>query len=316
MKTSIANFISYNLRPAKQTERRLLLDFLRCASEIGLTNSDYRYVGMGGTMFYDFHLVHRFLGVNRMISLERDPRTHPRSAFNCPFDFIAVRNETVADFLASDRDEAVTIYWLDYDDGLGPNIIADVTSLGTRLKIGGFAFVTVYAEPPGILETLRSEQRLEHFQEHLGPFSRAFTAEDMENSNFPTTVHRVLMAAFKNAFAVRDDGIFHPLFQVLYRDSTWMVTVGGCFCSNAAAPAFVRRVRADLPFLTRGRPYKIPRSLNLTERERALFDMAVTKNDVNSAQAQSLQSIGFKKRDLDAYRDLIRFLPRYHESII
>ena len=82
MKASTATFISYDLRPAKQTERRLLLDFLRCSSEAGLTNSDYRYVGMGGTMFYDFHLIHRFLGINNMISLERDPKTHPRSEFN------------------------------------------------------------------------------------------------------------------------------------------------------------------------------------------------------------------------------------------
>jgi hypothetical protein len=160
MKGSTAKFVSYDLRPAKQTERRLLLDFLRCASEVGLTISDYRYVGMGGTMFYDFHLIHRFLGVNRMISLERDPAMHPRSAFNRPFEFITVSNESVADFLARDRDETVTIYWLDYDDGLGPEITADITSLGTRLKIGGFAFVTVYAEPPRILEALKPEQRL------------------------------------------------------------------------------------------------------------------------------------------------------------
>src|SRR5271154_94405 len=109
MKASTATFISYDLRPAKQTERRLLLDFLRCASVAGLANSDYRYVGMGGTMFYDFHLMHRFLGVNRMISLERDRKTYPRSTFNCPFDFITVYNETVGDFLARDRDETETI---------------------------------------------------------------------------------------------------------------------------------------------------------------------------------------------------------------
>src|SRR3954471_21253574 len=115
MKQSTANIVAYNLRPAKQTERRLLIDFLRCASEHGVANSDCRYVGMGGTMFYDFHLVHRFLGINNMVSLERDSKFHPRSTFNCPYDFITVKNETVATFLANDRDDSVTIYWLDYD---------------------------------------------------------------------------------------------------------------------------------------------------------------------------------------------------------
>jgi hypothetical protein len=110
-KSSTAKFIQYALRPAKQAERRILMDFLKCANEAGMTVSDCRYVGMGGTMFYDFHLMHRFLGVNQMISLERDPDTHPRSEFNCPFDFINVQNRTVADFLAVDSDDCATIYW-------------------------------------------------------------------------------------------------------------------------------------------------------------------------------------------------------------
>jgi hypothetical protein len=109
LKASTATFIPYGLRPAKQAERRLLLDFLKCANEAGLTVSDCRYVGMGGTMFYDFHLMHRFLGVNQMISLERDSDLHPRSVFNCPFDFIKVENKTVAEFLAADTDDKKTI---------------------------------------------------------------------------------------------------------------------------------------------------------------------------------------------------------------
>jgi hypothetical protein len=200
VKPSTAKFISYDLRPAKQAERRILLDFLKCANEAGITISDCRYVGMCGTMFYDFHLMHRFLGVNQMISLERDHNTFPRSKFNCPFDFIAVQKGTVAEFLAADRADATTIYWLDYDDGVGPDIVADIISLGTRVKIGGFAFVTVYAEPPGSLEKQDKDQRLEYFQENLGDFSVGLTVDDMGDLAFPGTVHRILVAAFKNAF--------------------------------------------------------------------------------------------------------------------
>jgi Putative O-methyltransferase len=314
-KSSTAKFIPYDLRPAKQAERRILMDFLKCANEAGMSVSDCRYVGMGGTMFYDFHLMHRFLGVNRMVSLERDPDTHPRSEFNCPFDFISVQNRTVADFLAADSDDCATIYWLDYDDGLGPDITADITSLGTRVKKGGFAFVTVYAQPPGFLEKQTTEQRLEYFQHQLGDFSVGLTTADMEQAAFPNTVYRVLMAAFKNAFASRVDGEFQILFQVEYKDSSTMITVGGCFSSTVDAPHILRRVKTDLPFLLKNPPYKI-RHLNLTERERVLFDMAVTKHRKNSAQANLLRVLGFKKKDFDAYRDLIRFLPRYHESII
>lgn len=315
MKRSTASFVPYNMRPAKQAERRILLDFLKCANEAGLTISDCRYVGMGGTMFYDFHLMHRFLGVSRMVSLERDPDIHPRCEFNCPFDFIEVENKTAAAFLAQDNDDVPTIYWFDYDDGFGPDIIADIISLGTGVKVGGFAFVTVYANPPGVLEKQTKEQRLEYFQQNMGDFAVGLTVDHMENDEFPNTVYQVLMAAFQNAFAARIDGRFQILFQVQYKDSTPMITAGGCFSGGETAPNILRRVKTDLPFLLRGSPYKI-RQLNLTERERVLFDMAVTKSRGNSKQANSLKLLGFKKRDFEAYRDLIRFLPRYHESII
>jgi hypothetical protein len=315
LKQSTAKFISYALRPAKQAERRILLDFLKCANEAGLTISDCRYVGMGGTMFVDFHLMHRFLGVNRMISLERDPDMHPRSAFNCPFDFISVRKQTVAEFLAADNDDATTIYWLDYDDGLGPDIAADIISLGTRVKVGGFAFVTVYAEPPGALERLTKELRLEYIQQNLGDFAAGLTENDVGDAAFPDTVRQILVAAFKNAFAARTDGQFQTLFQVQYKDTSQMMTVGGCFCEAARTPDIRDRIKTDLPFLLKTAPYKI-RHLNLTERERVLFDMAVTKSNPDSNQSAALKALGFGKRDFDAYRDLIRFLPRYHESII
>jgi hypothetical protein len=105
------------------------------------------------------------------------------------------------------------------------------------------------------------------------------------------------------------------LFQVQYRDTSDMMTIGGCFGVPKHLERIRQRVIADLPFLLRHQPYKI-RNLNLTERERTLFDLAVTRRRSNSHQANSLRSLGFRQEDFVAYRDLIRFLPRYHESII
>ena len=315
MKPSTAAFIPYNLRPTKQAERRILLDFLKCANEVGLSVSDCRYVGMGGTAFYDFHLMHRFLGINRMVSLERDPNIFPRCEFNRPFDFINVQNKTVASFLAEDDELVPTIYWFDYDDGFGPDIIADIISLGTQVRLGGFAFVTVYADPPGVLQKLNKEERLEYFHENMGDFAVGLTADELDNSRFSEAVHRVLTASFQNAFATRTDGKFQALFQIRYKDSVPMLTVGGCFSTSADAHDILSRVQSDLPFLLKTSPYQI-KHLNLTERERALFDIAVTKRRNISKQKNVLRSLGFEDKDFDAYCDLIRFLPRYHESII
>jgi hypothetical protein len=316
MKPSTAKNIAYNLRASKQAERRILIDFLKCANEAGVTISDCRYVGMGGTLFYDFHLLHRFLGVRRMISLERDAEMYKRSTFNCPYNFIKVRNETVSDFIERDRDNARTIYWLDYDDAISSDITVDINALGTRIKCGSFAFVTVYGEPPGALVKQNSEARLDYFVHNLGEYSDGLTREDMENSAFPKTVHYILVAALTHAFSARRDGKFLPLLQVQYKDSQSMITVGGCFCSEEAGNGIVERIKRDIPFLlSETLPYKI-KYLNLTERERALFDLAVTRKGAKSRQTSILQELGFKEQDLQAYKDLIRFLPRYYESII
>ncbi len=250
-----------------------------------------------------------------MTSLERDPKIHRRADFNRPYEFIRVEQSTVAEFLASDSDKTPTIYWFDYDDGLSEEITADIMSLGTRLTVGGFAFVTVCANPPGVLANRNKEERLEHFQQSFGDFSVGLTADDMENSQFPNTVHRILITAFKNAFAARPDGEFEPLFQVQYKDTSPMITVGGCLCHKKESKIIMSRMKRDLPFLLNSQPYKI-KNLNLTERERTLFDMAVTIRRSNSHQANFLRLLGFKPNDFEAYRDLIRFLPRYHESII
>lgn len=314
MKPSTANFISYDLRPAKQAERRMLIDFLKCANE-SVAVSGCRYVGMGGTRFYDFHLLHRFLGINDMVSLERDTQIFSRATFNCPYDFITVKQETVSDFLANDGEKSQTIYWLDYDDGLSPEIVADVLSLGTKARIGGFAFVTVTGEAPGALRNASPTERLDYFRTEFNDFSLGLTENDMEDGEFKNTVSKILVAAFQNAFAARQDGELKPLFRVIYKDTMWMVTVGGCFCTPKSTISIKKRMKKDLPFLLKDKPYTIA-SLNITEAERLLFDMAVTKRRANSRQANLLKSIGFKKHHLDAYQDLLRFLPRYSESII
>jgi hypothetical protein len=316
MRGSTAKFIAYDLRPAKQAERRVIIDFLKCANEAGIAVSDCRYVGMGGTVFYDFHLLHRFIGINNMISLEHDEQMYKRSVFNRPYDFIKLKNVTVADFLASDRSTSRTIYWFDYDSGIQPDVTTDIISLGSRMHPNSFAFVTVCSDPPGFLRGLKSGDRLDYFKNNFGDFAADLRPQDAENAAFSKTMSRILTHAFTNAFAARRDGMFDPILQVQYNDSSTMTTVGGVFCDSADCARIRMRVAKDLPFLqSENLPYEI-RRINFTDRERALFDMAATISRPDSKQAKKLKSLGFKDGDLKSYNELIRFLPRYYESII
>jgi len=317
MPRSTGKFISYDLRPAKQSERMILVDLLKAGGDSGLPIRDYRYVGMGANRFYDFLLIHRYLGITRMISLEHDEKFVNRARFNVPYKFIEVENSTAADFIAEDTSITPSVYWLDYDGGIGSHIIGDITSLSNRLKLGDFCFVTVFGGPPKVIDRANDADRLVWLQDSLGDVSGTVSIEDVERANFPDAVHKILMTTFQNVFAPRMDGKFIPLLQVEYSDSMPMVTVGGAFLSEGQAVGIRSKIKSVLPFLETAEQklYEI-RSLHLTERERQLFDGAVTATGRRSKEHNKLKELGFKDAELGAYKDLLRYLPRYVEAIV
>jgi hypothetical protein len=314
---STAKFISYDLRPAKQSERGMLVDVLKIGGDCGLGIREYRYVGMGANRFYDFMLLHKYLGVRDMVSLEHDEDMYARAVYSVPYRFIDVRHTTVIEFLANDRTDKPEILWLDYDGGIGPDIVADIMNMAGRLKQGDFCFITVSGPPPRVLDRSSDAERLTHIRETMGDVAGEVTLEDVERSSFPLAVHKILYAAFRNAFATRRDGTFVPLVQVEYADSMPMVTLGGALLSDGAASAYRRRMKLAFPYLSTDVPrlYDI-RSFNLTERERSLFDRASTAQTKRSPEWNALKKLGFKEADFKAYNELIRYLPRYVETIV
>lgn len=317
VRSSSANFISYDLRPAKQSERMILVDILKLGGDCGLPIGTYRYVGMGANRFYDFLLLHRYIGIKRMVSLERDPDMYKRAVFNVPYKFIEVLDRDTTTFIASDNSDAPTISWFDYDGGLGPDICQDIASVCHKMKLNDFFFVTVYGAAPRVIEKANAEARLSWISDNLGEFAGQVQKEDVEKASFHIAIHKVLIAAFRNAFAMRREGEFLPLLQVVYTDTKPMVTVGGVFLQQSNVALYRRKLAASLSFLNTDASnlYKI-RTLNLTERERVLFDHAVTAKSKNSTARNSLKKLGFDEKELQSYKELVRYLPRYFEAIV
>lgn len=272
---------------------------------------------MGANRFYDFMLVHKYLALKKMTSLEHDPKMYERARFNNPYHFIEVLNTNTESFLSNDSFDCQSICWFDYDGGIGPHIARDISALGTKLKVGDFAFVTTYGGPGGALEKQNAAARLQWFQDILKDLAGEVTIEDVETSNFPKAVHKVLYAAFKNAFSARAEGVFIPLLQVEYTDSLPMVTVGGALLENAHARTIKTKIKSGLPFLPLNVPslYEI-KSLHLTEKERVLFDRAATSPKRRRQEKNQLKKLGFKASEFDAYEDLLRYLPRYVETMV
>ena len=315
-KSSTANFISYDIRPAKQSERRIILDILKLAGDSGLPIQKYRYIGMGANRFYDFLLVHKYIGISSMISLEHDRTMYRRAAYNCPYGFIDLLNMSSSAFLAQDEFQEPSVIWFDYDGGLHPNIISDISTLSTRLNIGDFCFITLYGGAPGALDKQSTSQRLAWFQEVLGDVAGDVKIEDVENASFSNAIFKTLTAAFRNAFSYKKDSKFVTCLKVRYKDSKPMITIGGALLDEKTAENFDRSLRQTLPFITNSTEYYEIPSFYLTERERALFDRASTAKPRYKADTNKIKELGFADSDIASYKELLRYLPRYVETIV
>ena len=317
MVQSSAKFVSYDLRPSKQCERKLMLECFRAATECGFLISDYRYVGMGANRFYDYMLLHKYFGVTDMISLEHDEDVFKRANFNKPYGFIKVGPDSATQFIAADVGTKDTVYWLDYDGGVGPHITGDIFAIAPRIRLNSFLFVTVCAEPPKVLEKKNFTERLAFLQDALGDLASALTKSDLEGASFPQAVQKIWIAAFRNAFAVRSDGIFSSFFRVQYTDGMKMLTVGCVMSDNARCQGLIDTLKNRVPVLNLGpdESYKI-RKFDITEKERGLLDLAVTAGRSSSREINYLKKLGFSDTDIQKYREIVRYHPRYIEAIL
>lgn len=318
MSQSTASFIAYDLRPAKQIERRMLIDFVRSSSGCGMDLSLYHYIGMGGVRFIDFLIVHRYLGISDMTSVEQNQNILPRCEFNKPIGSIRIFPGEASDYLNSYAPKGPGLIWLDYDWSLSNKVQNDIVAIGSKAKVGTFLFVTVAGDPPRFLRDKGTDDRLAYFTDELGDFARTLSRDEFQNSVFRFTIAKTLLAIISFAFANRTDSTFLPLFRVIYKDTTAMVTVGGLLSPPLEVNKYRAAIFSGMSLLGRlgtNDFYEID-TLNLTEQERAAFEIVATSNPIDRVREDEIKKLGFDDSDITIYRDLIRYMPRYIESYL
>src|SRR5947209_9875151 len=108
--------VPYDLREAKQVERRMIIDALLRLAVAGFSVTDYQYTGMGSVYFVDYSLLHRLLGIHRMLSVEISQAIRRRVEFNRPFGLVETEIAGIGDILPSLSRDRRHIVWLDYDN--------------------------------------------------------------------------------------------------------------------------------------------------------------------------------------------------------
>jgi hypothetical protein len=304
--------VQFDLRPAKQVERRMLVDAFQRLAQAGFPIRDYKYTGFGSIHFVDFLIFHKLLGINDMLSVEHDPTLEGRVQFNRPFGRIDIQICEATDVIATLSRDQQHILWLDYDEPVTSTILNDVYLAGSQLSSGSILLITVDAEPPEKgSDDPHDTQR--YFEREAAKYLGSVNISDFAKRNIPKTSRRVIMNALKEGMAGRTNLDYFPLFYFLYADGHTMMTAGGVIGSNVEKRK-INSMNVDGAIYLRTKigasPYEIKVPV-LTRKERHLLDSAMP-----CPTGWQPSDFNIPIKDIDAYRDIYRFLPAYAELLL
>jgi len=302
--------IAYDLRRAKQVERRMMFDALQILSRANFDIGEYQYTGFGSIFFVDFQLFHKYLGVTRLLNVEHVEGIQKRVEFNKPFDLVDLAFTSAAEVIPKLSVDRKHILWLDYDDHLKDWMLQDVVSALSRLAVGSLVLVTVDVEPP--IRNGNPEDWEGYFRQQAGPFiPHTWTTEHFGRDKLPTVVRQLLARAIQSALTYREEVSFSPLFSFLYADTHEMYTVGG-MVTSAKERRQLRQADFDSsPYVRRSldeEPYRI-RVPNLTRKERLYLDAHMP-----GPAGWTPADFELDGDEVAAYREIYRYYPNYVEA--
>lgn len=308
--------IDYNLRPAKQIERKMMCEAFRRLSPFQQVEL-YRYIGFGSFYFADFSLIHRSLGIKDLHSLELQSWKKPRFVFNRPFGCVNLKfghsNTLLRQFSWNNRR---TILWLDYDDPLDESCFEDISFFCNNATSGSLLVITVDAQTESDPDTL--EREFEDFRERVTDDRMPFgvTANDLVEWGTATLSRRIISNEIASVIDARngvlDESqhfIFKQLFNFHYKDTARMLTVGGILYNKPEQKLFEKCNfnSRSLRFLRSGAsPYRIdlPR---LTYREIRNLNAQLP------CESRRLRAKGVRREELRKYARVYRWFPSFAE---
>lgn len=304
--------VQYDLRPAKQVERRMLVDAFQSLALGGFAVENYQYTGMGSVYFVDFVMFHRLLGITRMLSVEHSHKARTRVEFNRPFGCVDIKMGDIGEVIPDLSKDRQHILWLDYDSILASHHVRHASLAGTRLSVGSIVLITVDIEPPSNDDDPATWR--EYFIEEAGEFAdKGMGVKGYGRSRLPAVNAQILERAIQSGIVGRPDVEFMPLFNFVYADGHQMLTMGGMICTNNEKRAIRATRLVDAAFYRPNLfdpPYEItvPR---LTRKERLHLDAAMP-----CADDWRPTEFDIDPSEVESYRRIYRFLPTYAELLI
>jgi len=302
--------VPYDLRTAKQIERRMIIDAFQRMGQSGFKIGDYKYIGMGGIYFVDFVLFHRLLGIQMMLSVERDENIKKRVQFNRPYRSIELEYKAIGDVIPFIDQDLKHILWLDYDFIMSNTVVTDAVNASAQLSVGSVLLITVDLKPP----PGKPKDWKIHFQtEALDFCNPAWRISDFRQSNLPRINIDIIDAAIRQGLTGRPNVKFLPLFNFLYADGHEMLTVGGVIGTDAEDRMLDGCRFGDAPYIRRklsDKPYRVPKMI-LTRKERVSLDAAMP-----AKPGWHPKEFEMDEEVIALYKEVYRFFPTYAELLL
>lgn len=273
----------------------------------------YQYVGLGSVYFSDFSLIHRALGISKMMSIEREEDDRQRFEDNIPFGCVEMLWGDTSAQLPNVNLGHRSLVWLDYDGRLDRDILGDLAEVCRRGVSGSVLAVTVQCrfdkggkgeDEGGAVETLVNALGEERVPFDLKP-------AELFGAGTGRLFRRIVVQELEDALAARNIGV-HPGQQMQYRqilnfryeDGVKMMTIGFVLYDAGQQGIFDMCGFEELPFYRGGEEtfdISIPK---LTTREIRRLEGQMPIGD-----PENLELGAIPERDASQYSSIYRYFP-------
>jgi hypothetical protein len=286
--------------------------------------NQYRYVGFGSVYFGDFSLFHRDLGIEDMVTIEKQDRDEARVRFNVPYHCIEVKMGAASSrLLEIPWHERPSVVWLDYDYSLDAGVLADIETVATRLLAFSAIIVTVDARQEALEKPKTSDGRdidevrfeamnpSEKLEEKVGAqhMTAKVRALSLRGDELAEAYRQMIANTIRAGLATRDtDFRYKQLVNFRYSDGHEMATVGGVVFEATELSAIAKLNTRSFRYYRPGSHYFRIVAPNLTYREIRELNRQLPTDDIDAI------NVPITPEDKRDYARIYRYFPSFTEA--
>lgn len=316
--------IDYRIRSSKFIERAIFVDTFSAIPFYPL--HEYKYVGLGAVYFVDFRLFHKRLGINQLYSIEQvdTDEAQRRFEYNQPFSCLTLMFGNTTTELPKLDFNTPTLVWMDYDDRLTLDVMADVRFLSNHLQSGSFVAFTVNCSSLVRAAKNHTDERKEALSllaeavgnDRIPPGTQS---GDLETKGTAKVYHKLIVDEINSVLGERNASLsgedqlnFKQTFFLRYADGAEMMTVGGFILNAKDRDTFNKTKYPSQPYFTdsdQAISIQVPK---LTTKEILELEKIAPSADIEHMDMMDVPIFPMVKEvDIKNYLRTYRYLPNY-----